>query len=149
MWKQIDRLFESCKNGRHQPAQEFLCQVLLQMVSSVKDTYIVLDALDECYTRTRSSAESLLSWIRDLLRSERNNVHFIATSRPEQDIQSRLSELIDEKHRIPIQSDLTRNDVNAYIRTRVREGDGLRRWRKQPDVQKEIEAALMQRADGM
>ena len=76
-------------------------------------------------------------------------MHLIATSRPEQDIQSTLSELIGEEHRIPIQSDLTRGDINSYIHTRVREGDGLKRWGKRLDVQEEIGPALIQKANGM
>ena len=64
------------------------------MVSSAEDTYIMLDALDECHTRTGPRTEGLLSWIRDLLGSEHKNVHPIATNRPEQDIQPTLSELI-------------------------------------------------------
>ena len=147
--KQLDSLFSSCEDGNRQPTHESLRHVLLQMVDSLEGAYIVLDALDECQTRKGSRNDGLLSWIRDLLGLERNNGHLIATSRPEHDIQSTLSEIIGEEHRIPIQSDLTRDDINAYIHTRVREGDGLKRWRKHPDVQEEIEAALFQKADGM
>lgn len=147
--KQLDSLFSSCEDGKRQPTQELLCQVLLQMMGSSEGVCIVLDALDECQTRTGSRTEGLLSWVKDLLGSGQNNVRLIATSRSEQDIQSTLGEMIDEDHRIPIQSDLTRDDINAYIRTRVREGDGLKRWRKQQDVQEEIEAALIQKANGM
>jgi len=147
--KQLDSLFSSCEDGKRQPTHESLCQVLSQMIGSSEGVYIVLDALDECQTRTGSHTEGFFAWIKDLLGSRQKNVHLIATSRPEQDIQSTLTELIDEEHRIPIQSDLTRDDINAYIRTRVREGDGLKRWRKQQDVQEEIEAALMQKANGM
>jgi hypothetical protein len=57
--------------------------------------------------------------------------------------------MVGEEHKVPIQSDLICDDINAYIRTRVREGDGLKRWRNQQDVQEEIEVALIQKANGM
>jgi hypothetical protein len=60
-----------------------------------------------------------------------------------------LKDLVDEENIIPIQSGLISGDIDAYIRTRVREGDGLKRWQKQSNVQEEIETALMQKADGM
>ena len=149
LWKQLDSLFSFCDDGNRQPTHQSLRQVLLQVMHSLERVRIVLDALDECQTRTGSRNEGLLSWVRGILSSEHNNVHFITTSRPEQDIQSTFSELIGEEHRIYIQSDLTRDDINAYIRTRVREGDGLKRWRKQLDVQEDIEAALIKKTDGM
>jgi Cdc6-like AAA superfamily ATPase len=147
--KQLDSLFSSCRDGRCQPTHESLGQVLLQMITLSEGVYIVLDALDECSTRTGSRTEGLLSWIRDLLDSGKKNVHILVTSRPEQDIQSTLKDLVDEENIIPIQSGLISGDIDAYIRTRVREGDGLKRWRKQSNVQEEIETALMQKADGM
>ena len=147
--KQLESLFSCCNDGNRQSTHEPLRQVLLQMVDSLKGVCIVLDALDECQTRTGPRNDGVLSWIRDLLGSGQKNMYLIATSRPEQDIQSALSELISQEHRIPLQSDLTRDDINAYIRTRVVEGVGLKRWRKQPDMQEEIEAALIDKANGM
>ncbi|KAF2473448.1 purine and uridine phosphorylase [Lindgomyces ingoldianus] len=147
--KQLDSLFSSCERGRRQPKCESLCQVLSQMLDPLEDVYVVLDALDECCTRMGSHTEGLLSWIRDLLGSRQRNVHLLVTSRPEQDIQSKLNDLVHEENRIHLQSNLISDDIYAYIHTRVREGDGLRRWRERPEVQDEIEAALVQKANGM
>ena len=147
--KQLDSLFSSCEDGRHQPRYESLYQVLLQMIDSLEDVYIVLDALDECRTRIGPPTEGLLSWIRHLLGLRQRNVHLLVTSRLEQDIQSNLSDIVQKENIIPIQSDLVRDDIQAYVHTKVRQGDGLRRWREQPEVQDEIEAALMQKANGM
>lgn len=109
----------------------------------------MLDALDECHTQTGSCAKELLPWIRDLLGSGQKNIRLFATSRLEQGIQSTLNELVDEDHRIPIQSDFTGGDINAYIRTRIKKGDSSKGWRKEPNVQEEIEVALMQKTDGI
>ena len=147
--KQLDSLFSSCEDVNRQPAHESLCKVLLHMVDSLEHTYIILDALDECSTRAGPRTEGLLSWIRDLLGSGPKNVQFLVTSRPEHDIQSTLTKVVNEDYRIPIQSDLIRGDINAYIHTRVREGSGLKRWQEHPDVQEEIEAVLRRKANGM
>jgi hypothetical protein len=50
---------------------------------------------------------------------------------------------------VPIQSSLISNDILAYIRTRVSEDEGLKRWRNRPDVQNEIKTQLMEKANGM
>jgi len=71
------------------------------------------------------------------------------TSRLEQDITSGLSDLAYNEDIMPIQSDLISADIRRYIRTRVREGDGLKRWRSYPDVQDEIETRLTEKANGM
>jgi hypothetical protein len=119
------------------------------MIDPLEDVYIVLDALDECCTRTGTHTKGLLSWIKDLLGSCQRNIHLLVTSRPEQDIQSKLSDLVHKENTIPIQSDLISGDIYAYIHTRVRQGDGLRRWREQREVQDEIKAALIRKANSM
>jgi Cdc6-like AAA superfamily ATPase len=147
--KRLDSLFASCEDGRRQPTCESLCLALLQLIDPLKDVYIVLDALDECSTRTGSHTKGLLSWIKELMGSSQRNIHLLVTSRPEHDIQSKLSNLVHEENIIPIQSDLVSDDIQAYIHTRVRQGEGLKRWREQLEVQEEIEAALTLKANGM
>jgi hypothetical protein len=119
------------------------------MIEQVKEVWIVLDALDECRTRVGSPTEGLLSWMKDLLKSEQRNVHLLVTSRPEHDIKSEVSELAHDNDIVPLQSDLIAHDIRAYVHTRVRRGNGLKRWRSQPEVQDEIETRLMEQADGM
>jgi hypothetical protein len=119
------------------------------MIEQVKEVWIVLDALDECRTRKGPPTEGLLSWISYLLSSEQRNVHLLVTSRPEQDINSKVSEFACNDDIVRIRSDLITNDINAYVRTRVRQSEGLKRWRSRPEVQGEIENRLMEQANGM
>lgn len=148
-WKQLDSLFSSCQDGRRQPTCELLCMVLLHMIEQIKEVWIILDALDECRERKGPPTEGLLSWIKDFLSSEQRNVHLLTTSRPEQDIMSRLNKFIYDGDTIPIQSDLITNDIRAYVRKRVREDEGFKRWQDRSDVQDEMETRLMEKADGM
>lgn len=148
-WKQLDSLFSSCEDGRRQPTCESLYKVLLHMIEQVKEVWLVLDALDECRTKKGPSTEGLLSWIREVLNSEQRNVHLLMTSRPEQDIEFGIREFAHNDDIVSIQSSLITDDIRAYVRTRVREDNGLKRWRSQPEVQNEIETRLMEKADGM
>jgi Cdc6-like AAA superfamily ATPase len=148
-WRQLDSLFASCEDGRRQPSCESLCKVFLQMIEQVEEVWVVIDALDECRTRKGRSTEGLLSWIRDLLNAEQRNAHLLATSRPEQDIKSDISELTCNDSIIPIQSELINDDIYAYVQTRVREDNDLKRWRSKPKIQNEIVTVLTEKADGM
>ena len=146
---QLDTLFSSCEDGRRQPTSESLCKVLLQMIGQVKEVWIVFDALDECCTRKGPLMEGILSWIREVLNSGQRNIHLLVTSRPEQDIESGISEFAHNDDIVPIQSGLINNDIRAYVHARVREDNSLKRWRSQPEVQDEIEARLLEKASGM
>jgi hypothetical protein len=85
-----------------------------------------------------------------LLQPEQRNIRLLVTSRPEHDIKTVLSTLAkSEENIIPIQSDLVYDDVRSYVRTRVREDAGLKRWRSRPEVLEEIETQLMEKANGM
>lgn len=119
------------------------------MIQQVDEVWIILDALDECRTRRGNATEGLLSWIRDLLSSEHGNIHLIVTSRPEEDLESEISEWAYNDDLVPIQGDPITADIRAYVRTRIREDKGLKRWRSRPEVQDDIETRLMEKADGM
>ena len=69
--------------------------------------------------------------------------------KPEQDIKSEVSEWANDYDIMPVQSDFITDDIHAYVHTRVREDNGLKRWRSQPQVQDEIETRLTEKADGM
>jgi hypothetical protein len=146
--KLLDPLFASCEDGLQQPSTESLCSTFLQMMIQMDDVFIVLDALDECRTRKGSRMEGLLSWLRTTV-SESDNTHLLVTSRLEEDIQSAFSNWIRPQEIVPIQGHHITRDIRAYVQTRVVEDEGLQRWRSRPEVQREIETALITRVDGM
>ncbi|KAF2186074.1 purine and uridine phosphorylase [Zopfia rhizophila CBS 207.26] len=148
-WKQLDSLFSSCEAGRRQPSCESFCKVFLYMIGYSKEVWIVLDALDECRTRRGPPTKGLLSWMRDLLSSEGRNVHLLVTSRPEQDIESELGKWPYDNDIVPIEGDSVTDDIRAYVHTRVRNSEGLKRWQSRPNVQQEIETKLMEKANDM
>jgi Cdc6-like AAA superfamily ATPase len=146
----LDSLFSSHEDGQRQPSCESLCKVFLQMVNQAKDVYVVLDALDECKTRKGSPSEGILLWLKNLVQLDQRNVHLLVTSRPEHDIKTVLSTVAKSgENIIPIQSDLVNDDIRSYVHTRVREDNGLKRWRSRQEVFEEIETQLMEKANGM
>jgi Cdc6-like AAA superfamily ATPase len=148
--KLLDSLFSSCGNGRSQPTCESLCKVFLQMINQAQEIYIVLDALDECPKRKGPHSEGLLAWIQSLLDLEQRNVHLLVTSRPEHDIELVLRKIArSDEDIVPIQSGLIEDDIRSYVHTRVRTGDGLKRWKSRPDVLDEIQSVLMEKSQGM
>jgi hypothetical protein len=81
----ITELLVSCKDGHQQPKIESLCTAFEAMLQLVGETWIVLDALDECSDRERSG---LLLHLKQWLAIPHTNVHLLVTSRPEPWIQS-------------------------------------------------------------
>jgi hypothetical protein len=148
--KLLNSLFSSCNKRCSKPTLESLCKVFLEMMNQAQEIYIVLDALDECRVRKGSESEGLLAWIQSLSDPKQRNVHLLATSRPEHDIELVLRKLAQSNEDIvPIQSDLIEDDIRSYVHTRVKTGEGLKRWRSRTDVLDEIQRVLMEKAQGM
>ncbi|KAF3317194.1 hypothetical protein TWF173_000440 [Orbilia oligospora] len=145
---QLEELFHSCEDGNIQPTSLLLSQTFLSIIEKIEEIWIVLDALDECNQEERVE---LLSWMKGIQTvSERKNVHLLVTSRSDKnDIESGIRKLAHAGYALEIKSNLTTTDISAYIRWRVREDDGLERWRAYPDIQDEMEAELQRKSDGM
>ena len=140
----LQDLYSSCSDGSRQPTEETLLNTIHHMIASLGDTYIILDALDECEDR-----DELLTDLEEIMSWEDANLHVLATSRREQDIDARLTSLSNEQKRINIQSSVVNADIRTYIHDRLQIDRKLKRWQKDPKVQQEIENTLMKKANGM
>ncbi|KAK7967870.1 uncharacterized protein PG986_002147 [Apiospora aurea] len=136
----VDTLHSTCFQGGQQPSVDSLRMLFQRLLWQASETWIVLDALDECPIRN-----GLLLWI-DGLREAGMSIHILVTSRPEQDIKAVFENFCSENQIIYMQTDMAKDDINAYIRTRTRKMD---RWKNLPKVQREIKSALISGADGM
>lgn len=143
-WECLNRLYSSCKNGWEQPNTQSLAKTFQDMIQQAGETWIVLDALDECPNREESSDGGFLSWIKRLQDPELN-VHTLVTSRPEQDITSAFTRWIQNAKIISLQSNEVNDDIRAYIKEKVGQ---LNRWDDRADIRDKIENRLM-KADGM
>lgn len=88
-------------------------------------------------------------WMENLTNSGHAGLHFLATSRKEEDIESELKRWLPQENLVSVQQDSVNGDIRVYVRERLRNDRGFERWHSKPSVQEEIETELMKKADGM
>lgn len=145
--KHLESLYSSvCRDGKDQPSLDLLQRAFTEMVCELKRVWIVLDALDECTLRGE-----LLAWLRSVNQdlSVQVKIHLLVTSRPEQDIESAIKRYASHEQIIAIRDDLLKADIRNYVQARVREHEGLSRWHGNREIQDNIEASLLEKANGM
>ena len=81
----LNNLYDECNSGVQPPSLESLQRTLLLILDSFCDVYVIVDALDECSDRIK-----LLNWIKEIAGWKVGKLHFMATSRPEREIEIRL-----------------------------------------------------------
>jgi Cdc6-like AAA superfamily ATPase len=130
--------------GNQRPTSSQLLSTLHDMMLEFTDTYIVLDALDECEERDDlfKALEEMGSW-------KTANIRLLCTSRDEKDIKDSIELIPMAHHHIKLSAAVTKDDIRTYIRERLRTDRTLRRWRGHPKVQEEIEISLVEKSDGM
>ena len=138
----LQELYSQNHNGMQQPTPEALMKVLKELCRPFKHTYIVLDALDECTGLVRSD---VLGFIEVLVGWKFDNVHLLATSQKEPDIERRLK-LLNCSH-LDLKMTLIGQDIQMYVRAMLAEDETFKLWR---DKEKQlIEETLMSGANGM
>jgi nucleoside phosphorylase len=137
----LDHMWVSHGEGKSRPSTESLQNALQSMLSEVGNISIVLDALDESTTR-----HELLVWLETLVGSMATNCRLLVTSRREPEIETALQSWTRAQDMMPIQAS---EDMIAYIRDWIHNGDELERWRSRPEVLEEIEHNLVMKSNGM
>ena len=84
----LQSLFSRCQDGKQQPTHDALEVALQQMLNEFGETFLILDALDECKER-----EELLLLLKNLTSWGTGKLHVLATSRRERDIEEALESL--------------------------------------------------------
>ncbi|KAK0848237.1 hypothetical protein LTS02_014143 [Friedmanniomyces endolithicus] len=139
--KHVEQLYSSCESGREQPSTKALLDTWEMMVENMGDPYVVLDALDECKTRS--------DLLQQLPRFKSGRACLLLTSRTEEDIVLSLREWIPPSNAISIRQGPVDADIREVVRNRIATDPKLRRFKSRPDVCTEIESRLMEKADGM
>lgn len=138
--RKLERLYQNCSNGQHQPAEDVFPLMLKEVIARQGEKYIILDALDECTDRG-----ALLSFLLELTASKPCDLHILATSRREKDIDEELSSVAN--HNVSIQSAVVDEDIHIYVRDLMATDKKLKKW--SDPVKNEIITALMEKAGGM
>lgn len=136
----LQSMFSRCQDGKQQPTQDALELALQQMLGGFEETFIILDALDECKER-----EELLLLLKNLNSWRTEKLHILVTSRRERDIEETLESLVTST--ICLQSALVNVDIHTHISERLQNDSKLKRW--PANVRGEIEQTLMDGAQGM
>ena len=139
----LDTFLSSYENDR-QPTLDALLELMQQIIRGLPQSYIILDALDECNDRME-----LMNILETLCRWQLENLHLLLTSRRERDIESSLECFIDKQNIIGLQSQVVDKDIRSYVRHRLSNDKSLSKWQKDSTVGQEIEIALMNGAHGM
>lgn len=136
----LNTLFASSQDGQQQPTLDALTSTLQHMLGDFQQIFIILDALDECKER-----EELLGLLENLIGWNLENLHIIATSRRERDIEETLEPLVTGQ--VCIQSALVNADIHIHLCDRLQNDPKLKKW--PANVRREIENTLMDGAHGM
>ena len=139
----LDALYLACGSGASQPSSTMLKNALKELVQNFMDTFIILDALDECKERKK-----LMRCIEEMAVWQNAGQHMLVTSRIESDIEESLSKITYNKYQICLQSAQVGDDIRLYVQSRIQTDDQLRKW-QESGMQTEIETNLMEKADGM
>ena len=140
----LEELHSSCLNGNRKPNLDAVLKTFHQMTTAFENTFVVLDALDECNQRPEllANIEELISW-------DDTNLRVLVTSRKEKDIEDSISPLTKDEARVCIQSAVVNADICAYVHDQLQTNKKLQRWQCRRDVQEEIENTLVKEANGM
>jgi hypothetical protein len=131
-------LYKRCHDGGSQPSIASLWAVLLSILDSFPNAYIVVDALDECTER-----EKVLKWIKAVTELKKRTFHLLVTSRDDEDIAARLRTL--DPLSFPLGSALVNHDIEQYI------DNNLHKFARRLDdrVIAKIKGELTEKAGGM
>jgi hypothetical protein len=138
--KEVEKLYDQNDSGKQQPNKMSLLRILLSVLRSPLRTYLIIDALDECFQR-----EEMLRVLSDIYQRCSGEVNILVTSRKEQDIELVLNGLSSSS--IGIQQTVVDADIRTHVKTCLVEDVKLKRWPSA--VKKEMEDALVGGAHGM
>ena len=137
---------EMCAKYRasgHQPTTKVLLTILHSAIDSIRrKTFLVLDALDE-YPESRR--QELLAAIKLLRDSEHDDIHVLATSRREHDIEHTLNPITTQA--VSIQGLVVDDDIRTHVQATLPEDPRL--CRLSPSMKETIEVRLVSSAHGM
>ena len=140
----LETLFSSCENRQRHPLLDDFLEVLQDIIQGFPQSYIILDALDECANRAE-----LMDILKSMVEWRLEKLHILVTSRQERDIESSLKDFVDEQNIICLQSKSVDKDIHTYIRQRLSHDKNLEKWQKDHGIRQEIEEALIKGAHGM
>ena len=136
----LKEAYDASHEGTRQPSIETMMGIIEESLRGFTQSYLILDALDEC-----SDLEDLLEFFELASQWDNPRLHILVTSRRVRDIEESIESLITK--RVSIEGALVSADIHRLIQDRLQKDPKLKKWPEK--TRTEIEDALMTRADGM
>ncbi|KAK2734051.1 hypothetical protein FQN55_002919 [Onygenales sp. PD_40] len=122
------------------PCRKELMDTLHEMVANCSNTYIVLDALDEC-----TESRELVGLIQDIFEWNIDTLHLMLTSRKEKLIDDSFQNFV--RTRICLESTLVDDDIQLHIQKQMEEEPRFRKLSMEDRLT--IERTLAAKSNGM
>ena len=133
-------LYKLHYSGANMPDVDQMKETIRKMFASCPKLYLVVDALDECEDRRH-----LLGFLAECHGWGLANVHILATSRRETDIEDSMRKIATSQ--ISLEDSVVDGDILAYVRQELKDDPNLSQWPE--DVRKEVETSLLNGSNGM
>lgn len=125
------------------PANEIMD--ILRGILAVGNTFIIIDALDECPS-TGQERDELCSSLEKIHSWNCQGLHLLVTSRYEPNLIVALENIVTQTP-ISIHGAAVDEDIRTFIRSQLASSQRLKKWPK--TIQSEIEKTLVKKAHGM
>ena len=140
----LSRLYSSCENGNRQPDHNMLLNAIHHIMKELVEAYIVIDAVDEC-----KMTDELIATLSELNGLEGVKMHILATARRDLNMIAFNSTISSHQVEFCIRGSLIGADIQAYVQFRIQEECHDQRILNQAALLQEIEARIIEKADGM
>jgi hypothetical protein len=141
----LDALYAAHGDGHDQPTTDTLLNAVCKMLASHKRVAIILDALDESTTRG-----DLISWIEDITsRPESRHIQLICTSRPENEFQRNIPQLIGEESCLTLDKQAVDKDIRSYVVAQLEQRRDFQDKHLSRGLLERIQSKVGDGADGM
>jgi len=132
--------YKDCGSGTTLPSRDVLQQICSSALQTLPETFIIIDALDEC-----NEISQVAAWLRKLLTAGGGRLHVLITSRDNPDTTDNLLKIPQQQ--VIHLDDFTNADMELYIDSRMKESRQLVLWSK--EIQTNIRESLLVGAGGM
>ncbi|KFY28116.1 hypothetical protein V493_03088 [Pseudogymnoascus sp. VKM F-4281 (FW-2241)] len=140
----LKELYVSLDEGNRQPSLDALMDVLQHMLQEFPQSYLILDALDECADR-----DELMEILEQIAGWQVEETRILLTSRKERDIESSLDKIVNREYIICLQEKVVDEDIRIYVHQRLSDDKKLQKWQDDAEIRQKIETALVEGSRGM
>ena len=137
----MDRLYNR-HDGLNFPTENELLALLVELLEDFEQTYMVIDALDECGHNYHQLFNQVIKVIHGW---QLPHLHLLVTSRTEKSIIINMKEMASTE--IYLSAELVGSDIISYVHSAVENDPRYMEWGQ--TIQEQVENALISNANGM